>query len=142
MKLGELAARLGCKLEGDENGEVHGVAGIENAQAGEVTFLSNPKYSRELAKTLASAVFVDEKVAIRTRVPACRLSPPFARRTRTSISRGRLICFPHPRPILREFIRPPSWRNPRRSAKGRTSVRTVSWMKAWKLAATRCCTAS
>lgn len=64
MKLGELAARLGCKLEGDENYEIHRVAGIENAKAGEVTFLSNPKYSRELAKTLASAVFVDEKVAI------------------------------------------------------------------------------
>jgi UDP-3-O-[3-hydroxymyristoyl] glucosamine N-acyltransferase len=64
MKLGELAARLGCKLEGDENGEVHGVAGIESAQAGEVTFLSNPKYSRELAKTLASAAIVDEEAAI------------------------------------------------------------------------------
>jgi UDP-3-O-[3-hydroxymyristoyl] glucosamine N-acyltransferase len=64
MKLGELAARLGCKLEGDENYEIQRVAGIENAKAGEVTFLSNPKYSRELTKTLASAVFVDEKVAI------------------------------------------------------------------------------
>lgn len=64
MKLGELAARLGCALEGGENSEVHGVAGIENAKAGEVTFLSNPKYSRELARTLASAVFVDEKVVI------------------------------------------------------------------------------
>ena len=64
MKLCELAARLGCKLEGDENHEIHRVAGIENAKAGEVTFLSNPKYSRELTKTLASAVFVDEKVAI------------------------------------------------------------------------------
>ena len=140
MKLGELAARLGCKLQGDENVEVHGVAGIENAQAGEVTFLSNPKYSRELAKTLASAVFVDEKAVIE-RGPACRLSLPFARRTRTLISRARLICFPPRRPILREFIRPPSWRNPRRSARGRTSARTVLWMKAWKLAEARCCIA-
>jgi UDP-3-O-[3-hydroxymyristoyl] glucosamine N-acyltransferase len=64
MKLGELAAQLGCKLEGDPNGEVHGVAGIESAKPGEVTFLSNPKYSRELAKTLASAVFVDENAVI------------------------------------------------------------------------------
>jgi UDP-3-O-[3-hydroxymyristoyl] glucosamine N-acyltransferase len=64
MKLGELAVRLGCKLEGDETMEVHGVAGIENAQAGTVTFLSNPKYSPELGKTLASAVFVDEKTVI------------------------------------------------------------------------------
>ena len=64
MKLGELAARLGCKLDGGENVEVHGVARIESAKAGEVTFLSNPKYSRELTKTLASAVFVDENAVI------------------------------------------------------------------------------
>jgi UDP-3-O-[3-hydroxymyristoyl] glucosamine N-acyltransferase len=64
MKLGELAARLGCKLDGVESVEIRGVAGIENAKAGDVTFLSNPKYFRELAKTLASAVFVDEKVVI------------------------------------------------------------------------------
>jgi UDP-3-O-[3-hydroxymyristoyl] glucosamine N-acyltransferase len=65
MKLGELAARLGCKLEGDENAEIHGVAGIESAHAGEVTFLSNPKYSRELARTLASAAFLEEKAVIK-----------------------------------------------------------------------------
>jgi len=64
MKLGELAARLGCKLQGDENVDVHGVAGIESAQAGEVTFFSNPRYSRELTRTLASAVFLNEKVVI------------------------------------------------------------------------------
>lgn len=74
MRLGELATRLGCKLEGEENGEVHRVAGIENARDGEVTFLSNPRYSRELSKTLASAVFVDEKVAIE-RAPGL---PPLA----------------------------------------------------------------
>jgi UDP-3-O-[3-hydroxymyristoyl] glucosamine N-acyltransferase len=74
MKLGELAARLGCRLEGGENSEVYGVAGIESAKAGEVTFLSNPKYFRDLAKTLASAVFVDEKVVIE-RAPGL---PPLA----------------------------------------------------------------
>src|SRR5215472_11424829 len=64
MKLGELAAQLGCTLEGDAQCEIHGVAGIEKARVGEVTFLSNPKYARELAKTLASAAFVDEKATI------------------------------------------------------------------------------
>jgi UDP-3-O-[3-hydroxymyristoyl] glucosamine N-acyltransferase len=64
MKLAELAKRLGCRLEGDANAEVRGVAGIENARAGEVTFLSNPRYARELAKTQATAVFIDEKAAI------------------------------------------------------------------------------
>jgi UDP-3-O-[3-hydroxymyristoyl] glucosamine N-acyltransferase len=74
MKLGELAARLGCKLNGGENIEVRGVARIESATAGDITFLSNPKYSRELAKTLASAVLVDEK-AVLERAPEL---PPLA----------------------------------------------------------------
>lgn len=64
MKLGELATRLGCKLEGDAQAEIHGFAGIEDARSGQVTFLSNPKYTRELAKTQASAVLVDEKVVL------------------------------------------------------------------------------
>lgn len=64
MKLGELAAQLGCTLEGDAECQIHGVAGIEKARAGEVTFLSNPKYAKELTKTLASAALVDEKTKI------------------------------------------------------------------------------
>ena len=65
MKLGELAARLGCTLEGDAHIEIHGVAGIEDAGPDEVTFLSNPRYSRTLATTRASAVLVDHKVVIK-----------------------------------------------------------------------------
>lgn len=64
MKLGELASRLGCRLEGDAQAEIRGIAGIEEARSGEVTFLSNPRYARELAKTQASAVLVDEKVVL------------------------------------------------------------------------------
>lgn len=74
MKLGELAARLGCRLQGDESAEIRGVAGIELARAGELTFLSNPKYSPELSRTLASAVIVDEKVTVE-RAPG---APPIA----------------------------------------------------------------
>jgi UDP-3-O-[3-hydroxymyristoyl] glucosamine N-acyltransferase len=67
MKLSELASRLGCKIEGDVQTEVQGVAGISDARAGEVTFLSNPRYARELATTRASAVFVENKVLIKRR---------------------------------------------------------------------------
>ncbi len=64
MKLGELAAQLGCTLEGDAQCEINGVAGISDARVGEVTFLSNPRYARELATTQASAVLIDNKAAI------------------------------------------------------------------------------
>ncbi len=65
MKLGELAARLGCTLEGDAQIEIHGVEGIEAAKPGEVTFLSNPRYSRELSTTQASAVLLENKMVIK-----------------------------------------------------------------------------
>ena len=59
MRLGEIAERLGCKLEGDATLEITGVAGIEEASAGELTFLANRKYRPALARTHASAILVD-----------------------------------------------------------------------------------
>ena len=58
MKLGEIARSLGCELHGDSNIEITGVAGIEDAKAGGLTFLANPKYRPLLATTEASAVIV------------------------------------------------------------------------------------
>jgi UDP-3-O-[3-hydroxymyristoyl] glucosamine N-acyltransferase len=65
MKLGELAARLGCKLEGDAQVEILGAEGLESAKPGDVSFLSNPRYGRELSTTRASAVLVTDKVIIK-----------------------------------------------------------------------------
>ena len=65
MKLGELAARLGCTLEGDAEIEIHGAEGLEAAMQGEVSFLSNPRYWRELSTTRASAVIVEDKAVIK-----------------------------------------------------------------------------
>ena len=58
MKLGEIAEKLGCKFEGEANIEITGVAGIEEARSGELTFLANQKYRPALDKTRASAVLV------------------------------------------------------------------------------------
>lgn len=74
MKLGELAECLGCKLEGDAAVEITGVAGIETAAAGQVTFLNNRKYMPALATTRASAVLVAAGVEIERKSGA----PPLA----------------------------------------------------------------
>lgn len=58
MKLGEIAQRLGCDAEGDLQLEITGVAGIEEAREGELTFLVNRKYRPLLATTKASAILV------------------------------------------------------------------------------------
>jgi UDP-3-O-[3-hydroxymyristoyl] glucosamine N-acyltransferase len=56
MKLRELAERLGCRLEGDGEIDIVGVAAIQDASPGHVTFLANPKYASALATTRAAAV--------------------------------------------------------------------------------------
>ena len=62
MKLGELAARLECHLEGPEDLEIAGVAGMDEAKADEITFLSNPKYVRKLRTTHAGAIIAGPNV--------------------------------------------------------------------------------
>jgi UDP-3-O-[3-hydroxymyristoyl] glucosamine N-acyltransferase len=64
MKLQELAQRLGCRLEGEPQTEVRGVAGIEQAGPGEVTFLANRRYAPNLKTTGAAAVFVEDGVEV------------------------------------------------------------------------------
>lgn len=56
MKLGEIAKRLDCSLEGDPAIEIQGVASIELAQAGQLTFVASPKYRKAARTTRASAM--------------------------------------------------------------------------------------
>ena len=58
MKLRELAERLGCELCGDGDVEIRGVAGLEQAGPGELSFLAHPRYADKLAATRAAAVVV------------------------------------------------------------------------------------
>jgi UDP-3-O-[3-hydroxymyristoyl] glucosamine N-acyltransferase len=58
MKLGNIAEKLGCRLEGDPNFEITGVAGIDEAVTGELTFLVNRKYRPALSTTKASAILL------------------------------------------------------------------------------------
>jgi len=61
MKLGEIAATLGARLEnGSPETEITGVAGIEEAGTGQITFLANPKYAGAARTTKAAAVIVAE----------------------------------------------------------------------------------
>src|SRR3981189_1835836 len=61
MKLADIASALNVRLEnGLPDTEIAGVAGIEQAGAGQLTFVSNPKYAAAAKTTKASAVIVAE----------------------------------------------------------------------------------
>jgi UDP-3-O-[3-hydroxymyristoyl] glucosamine N-acyltransferase len=58
LKLRDIAERLQCRLEGDGEVDIVGVAGIQQAQPGDLTFVANRRYLPELATTHASAVIL------------------------------------------------------------------------------------
>src|SRR3954462_4205014 len=57
MKLSQIATSLGARLEGSDT-DITGVAGIEEAGPGQITFVANPKYAAAARSTKAAAVIV------------------------------------------------------------------------------------
>jgi UDP-3-O-[3-hydroxymyristoyl] glucosamine N-acyltransferase len=98
MNLAELAKKLGCDLEGDARLEITGVAGIEEAQAGELTFLVNRKYRPALEKTHASAILVAQDAGP-MRMAALRSKNPY-------LDFARAIEFFHPQQEYAPGIHP------------------------------------
>ena len=74
--LGELARIAGGELEGDGSAVIRGVAAIKEAGPGEITFLANPKYLKELKGTNASAVIAAPGIDVGGR-PAIRAGNPY-----------------------------------------------------------------
>jgi UDP-3-O-[3-hydroxymyristoyl] glucosamine N-acyltransferase len=58
MKLSELASKIGAEVIGDGNVDVSTCATLDQAAAGQVSFLANQKYAKQLETTNASAVVV------------------------------------------------------------------------------------
>ncbi len=99
MKLSELAARTGARLEGDSAGtEIEGAAGLDDAKSGRVTFLANPRYTTHVKNTEASAIYVGENVEIgRDGIAILRAKDPYLAYTRA------LRLF-HPEPVITPSI--------------------------------------
>jgi len=76
MKLSEIAAALGARLEGGHEIEISGVAGIEEAGAGQLTFVANPKYAAAAKTTKAAAVIVAEDFPALA-IPTVRARNPY-----------------------------------------------------------------
>ncbi|HZR28240.1 MAG TPA: UDP-3-O-(3-hydroxymyristoyl)glucosamine N-acyltransferase [Terriglobales bacterium] len=76
MKLSQIAAALNARLDGPGEVEIMGVAGIEEAQRGQITFVSNPKYAAAAKNTRASAVIVAESFPALS-APTLRTKNPY-----------------------------------------------------------------
>jgi UDP-3-O-[3-hydroxymyristoyl] glucosamine N-acyltransferase len=63
--IGQIAALIGAEIEGDSEGLIENVGKIEEAKAGDIAFLSNPKYENFLYDTEASAVIVNSSLELK-----------------------------------------------------------------------------
>ena len=98
MKLSEIAQNLVCRLEGRADIEIDGIAGIECAEPGQITFLANRRYFPLLKTTRASAVLIEDGIALE-RQPD--LPPVAALRTANPY-----LAFAH---AIELFYQPPSY---------------------------------
>jgi UDP-3-O-[3-hydroxymyristoyl] glucosamine N-acyltransferase len=99
MKLSELAALTSARVEGDGNTEVVGAAGLDDARAGDVTFLANPRYTPRVNETMASAIYAAEDAQIEREIAILRAADPYLAYTRA------LRLF-HPEPANKPGIHP------------------------------------
>lgn len=76
MRLGVLAERIGCRLEGDGGIEVIGVRALEEAGPADLTFVTDARRIAQLQASRAGAVILPESVSALDR-PALRTSNPY-----------------------------------------------------------------
>ena len=74
-KLCELAELVGGTVDGDGQTLIRGVAGIREAEPGEITFIANPKYEEFLGVTRASAVITGRTLSAPK--PVIRIDNPY-----------------------------------------------------------------
>ena len=75
LRLSEVAALVGGELVGDRDPSINGVAGVDEAGPGDLTFVTNRKYAGKLGACRASGVIIGPGVD--SPLPAVRVSEPY-----------------------------------------------------------------
>lgn len=99
MKLSELAKSTGARVEGRDDIEITGAAGLDEAGEGHVTFLANPRYTPRVNTTRASAIYLSEEATTDREISILRVKDPYLAYTRA------LRIF-HPEAELEPFVHP------------------------------------
>ncbi|MEY2917175.1 MAG: hypothetical protein RIS73_889, partial [Bacteroidota bacterium] len=74
----QIAMMIGGKVEGNPDAAVASFGKIEEAQAGQLAFLANPKYEEYLYSTNASIVIVNESLELKQPITATLIKVPDA----------------------------------------------------------------
>ncbi|MFH1749176.1 MAG: UDP-3-O-(3-hydroxymyristoyl)glucosamine N-acyltransferase, partial [Planctomycetota bacterium] len=66
------------EIKGNPDREIHGVATLEEATAGDISFLSNPKYEKVLQNTKASVIVLKPEIEAPEHLDLIRVADPYA----------------------------------------------------------------
>jgi UDP-3-O-[3-hydroxymyristoyl] glucosamine N-acyltransferase len=102
LRLNELAAHLGREVEGDGDFEIEGVAGLEGAGPGDLSFARSERYADQLASSRAGAGIAPPGVAVGER-PAIRSDDPgldFSRAVRWILPEAPVCPGIHPTAVV------------------------------------------
>lgn len=76
MKLSTIASTIGCLMASDHDIEIVRVSGIDEAQPGDLTFVSNRKYVSRIKTTRASAIILNHGMPP-VDIPSLRTDDPY-----------------------------------------------------------------
>lgn len=99
LPLGELAARIGAKLNGDKDCLIERVADLRSAESGSVSFLTNRRFRRFLTTTRASAVILTAEDVDDCPVSSLVVGDPY-------LSYARAAALLHPEPTIEGGVDP------------------------------------
>jgi UDP-3-O-[3-hydroxymyristoyl] glucosamine N-acyltransferase len=120
MKLYELAQLTAARVEGTNNDiEITGAAGLDEAGEGQVTFLANPRYTPRVNTTRASAIFLSEDATTERPIAILRTKDPYLAYTRA------LRLF-HPDPQVNPVIHPSAVIDPSAKIAERVAIAACS----------------
>jgi UDP-3-O-[3-hydroxymyristoyl] glucosamine N-acyltransferase len=103
-RLKELAEFVGGMVIGDDQVEISGVAAIEVAEAGDITFIATPRYLSKFAETKASAVIVSKEIPSPQKPLLCVNNPYLAF--------AKVLAFFSQKPYQPKGIDPNAWISP------------------------------
>jgi UDP-3-O-[3-hydroxymyristoyl] glucosamine N-acyltransferase len=98
LRLGDIAEITGGVLAGDPSIFITGVAKIEEARPGEITFLANHKYAKHLGETRASALIVPDDMPGNFDKPVIRSKNPYLAFMKA------VVVFHPPKPLIEKGI--------------------------------------
>ncbi|MEA2709108.1 MAG: UDP-3-O-[3-hydroxymyristoyl] glucosamine N-acyltransferase [Phycisphaerales bacterium] len=77
MTVDELAKEIGAEVAGDGAQQITSASTLEDAQAGQVSFLANAKYAKQIETTNATAVIVAPSIVTNKQITLLKSSDPY-----------------------------------------------------------------